>query len=288
MGKIRVAALGDENQQQEQKDKRARQREEKKKREKVHISGMKGGERLVAMTGDEDIDRLAKISEEQEKMEAEFSGKGVKEGEEKKPKKERKARSRSRAYKLAKTKVEAKEVYPIEKAVKLLKDISLTTFVGSVELHINTIETGIRGIVSLPHGTGKKLRVVIADEAVIEKVKSGKIDFDILVAHPSMMSKIATVAKVLGPKGLMPNPKAGTISDKPEEVVKKLAGGQVQYKTEPEHPIIHQVIGKMDFDDKKLIENYTTLINAIGPTKITSVTLKSTMSPGIKVALPLV
>ncbi len=282
MGKIRVATLGDQESEQGQKDKRNRQREEKKKREKVHVPGMKGGERTVAMTSDEEIDKLAKMSEEQEKMEAEFAGKKPADSE-KKRKRARK-QQRSRAYKQATMKVDSAKIYPIDEAVKLLREITLTKFTSTVELHINTLEKGLRGMVTLPHGTGKKLRVVIADDEVIAKVKSGQIDFDILVAHPTMMSKIAGVAKILGPKGLMPNPKAGTISDKPQETVKKLSGGQMQYKTETEQSIIHTVIGKMDFDDKKLVENYKSMIAAVTPTKITSVTLKSTMSPGIKVA----
>lgn len=278
MGKIRVAALGDSDQEKEKRDKRTRQREEKKKREQVHMPGSKGGEKTVSMTSEEDIDKLAKISQEQEKMEAEFAGKKVKE-------KVAKPKSHSKTYNQAAHKVDKDKHYTIDEAVKLLKEISNTKFVSTVEVHINTIEKGIRGMITLPHGTGKKLRIAIADEAIIDQVKKGVIEFDILVAHPSMMSKIAQVAKVLGPKGLMPNPKTGTISDKPEEVVKKLEGGQMQYKTEADFPIIHLVIGKVDFADKQIVENFNALIKAIDPIKIKSVTLKSTMSPGIKIQI---
>ena len=136
----------------------------------------------------------------------------------------------------------------------------------------------------MPHGTGKKRRVAIADDAILENVKNGIINFDVLIAHPSMMPKLAMVAKVLGPRGLMPNPKAGTITDKPEKLAKELEGGKMEYKTEPKFPLIHQIIGKMDFKDEQLVENYKALIVAIDPSKITAITIKSTMSPGIRIS----
>ena len=151
------------------------------------------------------------------------------------------------------------------------------------------IEKGLRGNVSLPHGTGKKIRVAIADSDTIEKIVSevekGKIGFDALVAHPSVMPKLARIAKFLGPKGLMPNPKNGTISPTPEKVAKKLETGEINWKTESDFPIIHLVIGKLSFKDNQLAENYSALVKSIGPTKIKNVTLKSTMSPGIKVTI---
>lgn len=278
MGKIRVAKLGDQGQEEELRDKRRRQREEKKKREGKVL------EEEAETKGTETVEGKKKTEEEAKEPKAEDTQKEIKE-DKKQKKKEKRQRIRSRAYREAMTKVEVTKHYPIEEAVKLLRDVTLSKFSGSVEVHINTIETGIRGLISLPHGTGKKRRVVIADDALLEKIKKGIIDFDVLVAHPSMMAKIAAVAKVLGPKGLMPNPKAGTISDAPEKVAKELEGGKVEFKTETKFPIIHQVIGKMDFTDNQIIENYHALIAAINPTKITSVTLKSTMSPGIKVSV---
>ncbi|MBI1869443.1 50S ribosomal protein L1 [Candidatus Gottesmanbacteria bacterium] len=303
MGKIRVATLGDEALEREKKDKRTRQRQEKKKRDKVHIPGMKGGERLVAMTGDEEIDRLAKISEEQEKAEKELAGGEIGTPEQTTPKKTKKKKvaPHSKRYMLARLKLELGKIYPIAEAVKLLRDINLTKFAASVEVHINTLEKGLRGTASLPHGSGKKLRIVIISpgesttaksdsiitgaEELIEKIAAGWTDFDIVIAHPGLMAKLAKVARILGPRGLMPNPKAGTISDKPQEVAKKLSQGQIQFKTETEFPIIHQVIGKMSFTDEQLSSNFKSLVEAIGPTKIKSITLKSTMSPGIKVAV---
>jgi large subunit ribosomal protein L1 len=173
--------------------------------------------------------------------------------------------------------------------VPLLRKINLTKFDGTVEVHINTLEKGLRGKVTLPHGTGKKVRVRIADgsniDELIAEVEKGKIDFDHLIAHPQVMPKLAKVAKFLGPKGLMPNPKAGTISTDPEKVAEKLKGGEIAWKTETDFPIIHQVVGKLSFKDEQLVENFLALIKSIGEAKIKNITLKSTMSPGIKMKL---
>ena len=100
-----------------------------------------------------------------------------------------------------------------------------------------------------------------------------------------MMPQLARVAKILGPRGLMPNPKNGTIAENPEEAVKKLSGGQVSYKTESDAPIIHAIVGKVSFEDNKLKDNVKTFLSSVGTEKIASVTLKSTMSPAIRLSL---
>ena len=100
-----------------------------------------------------------------------------------------------------------------------------------------------------------------------------------------MMPKLAKVARILGPRGLMPNPKTGTVSADPEKRARELSHGQVNFKTEPDQPIIHMSIGKVSFDDKKLMDNITAVLGAIDKNKVTRVTLASTMGPGIKVAI---
>lgn len=289
MGKIKVAALGSE-QESQLREKRNVAREEKKKREKaskIHIAGMKGGERVKSVGADseEELNKMAKLAEEVERDQAE----GIKADEKEKPKKEKKIKVRGTKYKEAVMKVEPGKLYPISDALELLRKVTLTKFDGSVELHINTSEKGLRGQVQLPHGTGKKVRVAIADaesiDKIVESVEKGKIEFDALVAHPSVMGRLAKVAKFLGPKGLMPNPKNGTISPTPEKVARKLEAGEISWKTESEFPIIHQVIGKMSFKDNQLEANFKEIVKAIGNMKIKSITLKSTMSPGIKVQI---
>lgn len=289
MGKIKVSTLGGEAE-EEMREKRKVQREEKKKREhaeKVHISGMKGGQRVKAVgaQSEEELDKLAKLTEEVEKDQAE----GIHVEEKKEAKKKKKVRARGKRYQEAVMKVEPGKLYSIPDALELLRKVTLTKFDASVELHINASEKGLRGQVQLPHGTGKKVRVAIANsdtiDKIVEAVEKGKADFDALVAHPSIMAKLAEVAKFLGPRGLMPNPKNGTISPTPEKVAKKLEGGEITWKTEAEFPIIHQVIGKMSFKDNQLTENFQAFVKSVGETKIKSITLKSTMSPGIKVKI---
>lgn len=191
----------------------------------------------------------------------------------------------SKRHKENLTMVSKTQSYSIGQALEALKKFKKSKFDETVELHINTREKGISGQVVLPHGTGKTLRIKVADEAVINAVSKGKIDFDILVATPSMMPQLAKVARVLGPRGLMPNPKNGTITDNTDEAIKKLSGGQVSYKTESEHPIIHAIVGKVSFDDAKLTDNIKTFISSVGKEKIQTVTLKSTMSPAIRLSL---
>ncbi len=273
MGKIRISKLGSADEQAE-KEKAKVRREEKKKR-LTHIAGMKGGEKLVDMsTTAAEIPPLPPTETPVEKEEP-----SKKEKETKGP------RERTKNYLQAKKLIDKEKFYPLGEAIDLVKKASLSHFDGSFETHINTLEKGLRGQVNLPHGTGRQVRVAVADDALLTKISTGKIDFDILVAPPAMMPKLAKVAKILGPKGLMPNPKAGTISDKPEELAKKLSTGQTQFKTETEAPIIHFVIGKVSFPTKDLEENFQALTAAIGSAKIKSAFLKSTMSPSVRVKI---
>jgi len=185
-------------------------------------------------------------------------------------------------YQAQLTKIDKNKLYSPAEAVSLVKKIAFAKFNETIELHINVLEKGIRGNATLPNGTGKQVKVVIATDGLVTDIeKGGKINFDILVASPDMMPKLAKIAKILGPRGLMPNPKTNTISPQPEKLVKDLSGGQIQYKTETNFPIIHTIIGKLDFEDKKLLDNYQVLIKAIGKDKIVSLFLKSTMSPAI-------
>ena len=293
MGKIRVSTLGSAEE-EKLRDKQKVRRSEKKKRQeatKVHISGMKGGQRVKAVgQSEEELEKMAKLTAEVEKDQAEgIQVKGLPAGAAGKTEKKAKVHSRSRRYKEAVMKVDRSKVYAIDEALELLRSISLVKFDPAVELHINVIEKGLRGTLSLPHGTGKEVRVTIADattiDKVVERIEKGKIDFDALIAHPHVMAKLARVAKFLGPRGLMPNPKNGTISPDPEKVAKRLKGGEINWKTETDFPIIHQVIGKLSFKDNQLSENFKAFVKSVGDIKIKSVTLKSSMSPGIKVKI---
>lgn len=291
MGKIRVAALGSEEE-KELKEKQRVRREEKKKREgseKVHIPGMKGGERIKTVEADEEeTDKMIKLAKQLEEHESAGSPQSKQADDaEKKTKKEKfHKRTKSKRYQELRLKVDPTKQYPLSDGLVLLREVSFAKFDSTVEIHINTLEKGLRGTVQLPHGTGKEIRVAIADpttiDKLIEKVEKGIIEFDALVAHPAVMPKLAKVAKFLGPKGLMPNPKNGTISATPEKVAAKLKGGEINWKTESEFPIIHQIVGKLSFKDKQLEENISAFIVSVGKSKIKNITLKSTMSPGIR------
>lgn len=285
MGKIRVAKLGDESQEKEQKRKaEARRQTKESKKAKVEGVGLKGGERVAVVEGTEIRPEFKKLIEEVE------SGESVQETA-KKAKKQKKARVRSKKYVEKSSLVEKNKLYALTDAITLVKQTSMTKFDGTIEIHINLNPLSLgekkdmRGTVSLPHGTGKEVKVAIADDALIAKVVEGTIDFDVLVAAPAMMPKLAKVARVLGPKGLMPNPKTGTVTEDTAKRAKELSSGQINFKTEPDQPIIHMTVGKVSFDEKKLIENIEAVLKAVGKGKISKAVVSATMSPGIKLAL---
>jgi len=282
MGKVRKVILGDEAAEKEQKRK-ADARREGKKAKKAHVAGvgLKGGERTVLVEGDELKPEVKELMDKVEK------------GEEKGTKKKKVAgpRQHGKKYQEAAKLVDKTKTYTLKEALKLVKLTSITKFDGTVELHINinplTLgdKKDIRGSVNLPHGTGKQVKVAVADDKLIDEITAGKINFDILVAHPSMMPKLAKVARVLGPKGLMPNPKTGTVTTDIEKRVKELSSGQVNYKSEPDNPIIHMAVGKVSFEEKQLVENIEAVLSALGKNKLTKVTITTTMGPGIKLTL---
>lgn len=288
MGKIRVATLGDESEKEQKRRADARRQTKKSKKAKVEGVGMKGGQRVAVVEGGDINPEFKKLVAEVEHGEATDDRSQIAE----KKKKEKKARVRSKRYKEAAGMVDKTKLYPLEDAVALVKKTSMTKFDGTVELHVNLNPMSLgdakgdfRGSASLPHGTGKEVKVAIADEALLSKIEAGQIEFDVLVAHPSMMAKLAKFARLLGPKGLMPNPKNGTISTDPDKRAKELSHGQVNFKAEPGIPIIHMGIGKVSFEDKKLIENIQAILDAIGTSKISRVSIAPTMGPGVKLQL---
>ncbi len=269
MGKVRKVVIGDEELEQEQKRRAEARRETKKSKKEVEKP-----------EGEEEEQKVAEEPKETGKK----AKKAKKEGEVV-------IHKHGKKYQEARAMVDRTKLYPIAEAIALVKKTSISKFDGTVELHItinvlaNNNKKELRGEVSLPHGTGKKINVAVADDALIARVEQGKIDFDILVAHPSMMPKLAKVARILGPKGLMPNPKTGTVTPDTEKRVKELSSGQVTYKTEPDNPLIHMVVGKVSFPEKQLEENIQAVLSVIGKGKISRVTIAASMGPGIKLAL---
>ncbi len=263
MGKIRVKTFGDEVEEQKEAKKLEQKREDKKQREEANEVIEEANEE----TPNKDVVEAPKEEPKKEKV---------------KIKKDQKA-FHSQKYDDLSSQVDKNKVYSLSEGLDLLGKVQRGKFDETVELHLNTSTPGISGNIILPHGTGKTTRVAIATDALILEIEKGTIDFDILVAEPQMMAKLAKVAKVLGPKGLMPNPKNGTVSANPEEVARKYEGGQINFKTEAKNPLLHLTVGKMSFGAKKLSENIEELIKAVKKTNIVNITLKSTMSPGIKI-----
>ncbi len=207
-----------------------------------------------------------------------------------------------------------KPSYDITEACELLPQLSTTKFDGTAEVHVrinaDTTQADqlVRTTVVLPHGTGKKVRIaafvpddLIADakkagavlagkEDLIKQIESGKIDFDVAVAVPEVMKDLGKIAKTLGQKGLMPNPKSGTVGPNVVKIIEEVSRGRVECKMD-KLGIIHTVFGKMSFGPKKLEENLQALMNAIKEaqpagikaTYILSVTITPTMGPGVKV-----
>ncbi len=287
MGKIKVRTLGDESLEQKQK-----QQSKNKSKEKKFVKGAKGGERVVAVGPSEEELQAVIVSEaNQSQTDKPKSEKR----QAKSDKRKAKERSHSKSYMLMTKTLDRSKKYTLPEGLSMLEKLKRSPPAGgfdeTVELHINTIETGVSGNIALPHGTGKLIRVAIADPSassgqvddLLKKIEQGIIEFDVLLATPAAMPKLAKVAKILGPKGLMPNPKNGTLSRDPEKLALSFAKGQMNFKTELKAPIMHLTVGKMSFGAKKLSENILTLIDAIRKEKIRNVTLKSTMSPGIKI-----
>lgn len=276
MGKIKVRVLGDESLENKQKEKSKQKAQEKKM-----VKGGKGGERIVSVgPSEEELAKVVIVSEANQSQTDKPKAAKVK-----KVSKKAKKNPHSKNYQKLLATFDRSKEYKLSDGLTLLEKLQRSKFDETVELHINTIEIGVSGNITLPHGTGKQVRVAIADDDLLAKVAAGKIDFDILLAKPEMMPKLAKVAKILGPKGLMPNPKNATLVKDPEKAAEEFKKGQVNFRTELKAPIMHLTVGRMSFGAKKLSENINALIEAIKKEKIRNVTLKSTMSPGIKLEI---
>ncbi len=225
-------------------------------------------------------------------------------------------KKRSKKYLEALSKVEKGKAYTKEEAVKLVKETSFSKFDGSVEcamrLNLDTkkADQQLRGAIVLPNGTGKNVKVLViakgaaadaardagadyvGDNDLLAKIEKGWFDFDTLIATPDMMPALGKLGKILGPKGLMPNPKTGTVTTDTAKAVKDAKAGRVEYRTDS-YGNVHAAIGKVSFDDKALIENLNAFVSQIVKVKpstvkgdyIKNVTLAATMGPSVKISL---
>ena len=220
-----------------------------------------------------------KIVEVEEKVEEAAAPEAV---AAKKPAKAKKVRGAK--YKAVRSKLDKAKFYQVKEAVELVKKLSYTKFVGSVEAHVAVREIGESINLALPHSTGKTVKVTVVDAQVLSDIEAGKIDFEILVAHPEFMPKLAKFARVLGPKGLMPNPKNGTLTPNPELKKKELEAGKFNLKTEKKAPLMHLIIGKTDMSSADLVANIEALVKALKG-RILKLSIAPSMGPGIKVLI---
>lgn len=192
-----------------------------------------------------------------------------------------------KAIKAAKAKLDPQKKYPLDEAVKLVKSTNITKFVATITLHLNLIakDAPTRVELTFPHVAGAAKRVAIVSDQLLKDIDKGKLEFDILVTAPSFMPKLAKYAKLLGPKGLMPSPKAGTVTTDPEKKAKEFAAGKTVVKAEAKFPLMHTTVGKLDQPDEEIIANIQALLDAVKLKNVTKATLASTMSPGIKLQL---
>ena len=216
--------------------------------------------------------------------------------------------------KVALEKIEKGKAYAIEDAAKLVKEITSTKFDASVDMDIRLgvdpkkANQMVRGVVTLPHGTGKQVRVLVlctpdkekeAQEAgadyygldeYVEKIKGGWTDVDVIITMPTIMAKIGALGKVLGPRGLMPNPKSGTVTMDIAKAVSEVKAGKIDFKVD-KFGIIHASIGKVSFAPEAIVDNakeFVNMVNKLKPvsakgTYVKSIYISSTMSPGIQV-----
>ena len=224
---------------------------------------------------------------------------------------------KGKRYIEAAKKIDRQTTYSIEEAVKLLKETASAKFDESVDVAVRLgVDTRkndqqVRGAVVLPHGTGKSQRVLVlakgekakeaeaagadfvGDADYINKINQGWFDFDVIVATPDMMPEVGKLGRVLGPKGLMPNPKTGTVTVEVAKAVNEIKAGKVEYRAHKDGNV-HAPIGKVSFGEKELVENFEAFIDAIIKAKpaaakgtyVKNIAVSSTMGPGVKVALP--
>jgi large subunit ribosomal protein L1 len=222
--------------------------------------------------------------------------------------------TRSKAYRAAAAKIDREQLYAPLEAVRLAKETSTVKYDATVEVVFRLgvdprkADQMVRGTVNLPNGTGKTARVIVfanaakaeearaagADEVggddLIEKVAGGYTDFDAAVATPDLMGKVGRLGKVLGPRGLMPNPKTGTVTMDVAKAVSDIKGGKIEFRVD-KHANLHFIIGKVSFDETKLVENYAAALDEVLRLKpstskgryLTKATIATTMGPGVPV-----
>jgi len=262
MGKTKTATIeGSETQVSGEEKYKQKQLAKETKKAKVKGVGLKGGERVAAVSGDIIVEETIATTPSAK-------------------------RERTRGKKIVhlRSKVDRNRLYPPADALKLIREVSYSKFDATVELHATTKKGDLNISVSLPHPFGKSKKVEMASEKTIDNLSKGKIDFDILLATSDMMPKLVQFAKLLGPKGLMPNPKNGTLI-KDANQAKQFEADKITIKTEKKAPLIHVSLGKLSQTDKEILANLETVIKAVGIGQFERAFISATMSPSVKLKI---
>lgn len=221
---------------------------------------------------------------------------------------------RSKRYKTQAQKIEPKKFYTVEEAVEKVKSMASAKFTEAVDIAVRLgvdpkkADQAVRGTVALPHGIGKEVRVLVitkppldetakaagADHAgfqeYLEKIKGGWADVDVIVATPDVMGELGKLGKILGPRGLMPNPKSGTVTPDVAKAVKEVKAGKIEFRVD-KAGIVHATVGKASFENAKLVDNINTFLGTVSRLRpasakgqyVRSITISSTMGPGVKI-----
>lgn len=184
----------------------------------------------------------------------------------------------------AQNKIDKNRTYALPEAIALIRETSFVKFDATVEMHARIRKETFSAQVKLPHGTGKERKIEFATESTVQRLQDGKIDFDVLLATAEMMPKLVKFAKLLGPRGMMPNPKNGTLV-KNEDAVKNFSTATITVKPEKSAPIVHLPVGKLSMKDTQIQENIETIIAALNPKQVVMLYLSSTMGPSVKVVV---
>jgi len=257
--------------------------------------------KVVEMANEEVIDEKKILKEAEEREKERKAEEEVAKEEEKKAEKEEKKEEKKKVeqkkrkplhgkkYRELAKQIEKDTEYPIAEAIELALKTSPVKFDATIEAHfkINPKEKNIRGMITLAGGLVKEKKIKEVTEGnvdeVIADVKAGKVDFDAMIAELKVMPKLAQLAKVLGPKGLMPSPKAGTAVEDVAKAVEELKSGKVEYRAD-KFNIVHLALGKISFGSERVKQNYDAILNALPFKKIETIFLTSTMGPSVKVA----
>lgn len=243
-----------------------------------------GAKRNIDMTVTTDKVKIVKVEDSADDQKAKSDNSTMAVTTEQTPKSTKVKKHRGKRYVTARSVIDKSKSYSPAEAVELIKRASYTKFDGSLVADLLVKEPGELGKLTFPHATGKTVKVAIASEELLKQIEQGQIDFDVLLTTPTFIPKLAKHAKILGPKGLMPNPKNGTITQQPEKVKAELEKGSFVIKTERKAPLAHVVIGNTKMSSQELTANLESLLDVL-KFKLVRVYLSSTMSPSVRVKI---